>query len=183
MDAIPCNTKDLLGIFTSFGIAYVIKVYNLPFTRSGFGEPIQSLFRFADGEKVIGMIRLPEISDNVHDNGQSSMRITEEEEILVASANGFGFRFPTSNLGETTRSGRKIMNLKNEDRMIGFAPVTHNHLFLATTKGKAVVISTEQVTHLTGSGKGVILMKPGDSQLAGVKFVDLKDKVLSLIHI
>jgi len=102
---------------------------------------------------------------------------TDEEEILVASANGFGFRFPTSNIGETTRSGRKIMNLKNEDRMIGFAPVTHNHLFLATAKGKAVVIATKQVTQLTGSGKGVILMKPADSQLAGIKFVDLKDKV------
>ena len=61
--------------------------------------------------------------------------------------------------------------------MIGFAPVTHNHLFLATAKGKAVVIATEQVTQLTGSGKGVILIKPSDSQLAGIKFVDLKDKV------
>ena len=61
--------------------------------------------------------------------------------------------------------------------MIGFAPVTHNHLFLATVKGKAVVISTEQVTQLTGSGKGVILMKPAESQLVGIKFVDLKDKV------
>ena len=49
----PCNTKDLLGLFTSFGIGYVVKVYNLPSTRSGFGEPIQSLFNFADGEKVI----------------------------------------------------------------------------------------------------------------------------------
>ena len=177
LDAIPCNTKDLLGIFTSFGIAYVIKVYNLPYTRSGFGEPIQSLFKFADGEKGVGIIRLPENPENVDDNGQSTLGFTDEKEIFVVSANGFGFRFPISNLGETTRSGRKIMNLKNEDRMIGYAPVTHNHLFLATAKGKAVVIATEQVTQLTGSGKGVILMKPADSQLVGIKFVDLKDKV------
>ena len=67
--------------------------------------------------------------------------------------------------------------------MIGFAPVTHNHLFLATTKGKAVVIATEQVTQLTGSAKGVILMKPADSQLAGIKFVDLKDKITLTFNI
>ena len=66
-----------------------------------------------DGEKVIGMIRLPESSKNLDDNGQSSLGFTDEEELLVASANGFGFRFPISNLAETTRSGRKIMNLKN----------------------------------------------------------------------
>ena len=174
----PCNTKDLLGIFTSFGVVYVTKVYNLPHTRSGFGEPIQSLFKFSDGEKVIGMIRLPATpEEGKQKSGQSSLGFDDGEEYMVASANGFGFRFPISNLGETTRSGRKIMSLKNEDRMIGFAPVTHDHVFLATAIGKAVVIATEQVTHLTGSGKGVILMKPGDSQWVGFKFVKLKGKV------
>jgi DNA gyrase subunit A len=178
LEITQCNTRDLLGIFTSRGIAYVTKAYNLPHTRSGFGEPIQGLFKFADGEKVIGMIRLPATpEEGQQKSGQSSLAFDDGEEYMVASANGFGFRFPISNLGETTRSGRKIMSLKAEDRMIGFAPVTHKHVFLATAIGKAVVITTEQVTQLTGSGKGVILMKPGESQLVGFKFVKLKDKI------
>lgn len=172
-----CNTKDLLGLFTSFGIVYVTKVYNLPYTRSGFGEPIQSLFKFGDGEKVIGMIRLPATQEEDEAAGQRTLGFEDEAEYMVASANGFGFRFPISNLGETTRSGRKIMSLKNDDKMIGFAPVTHKYLFLATAQGKAVVIATEQVAQLTGSGKGVILMKPGESKLVGFKFVNLKDKI------
>lgn len=172
-----CNTKDLLALFTSFGVAYVVKAYNLPFTRSGFGEPIQSLFNFADGEKVIGMIRMPASTENKKTSGQSSLAFESNAEYMVASANGFGFRFPISNLSETTRSGRKIMSLKNDDRMIAFAPVTQDYVFLATTKGKGIVIATEQITQLTGSGKGVILMKTGDSQLAGFKFVRLKDKI------
>ena len=148
----------------------------MPSTRSGFGEPIQSLFNFADGEKVIGMIRFPAIpKDNA--TGQSSLGFEDEAEYMVASANGYGFRFPISNLGETTRSGRKIMSLKDDDKMIAFAPVTHDHLFLATAEGKALVIATEHITQLSGSGKGVILMKTKDSQLVGIKFVSLKDKV------
>lgn len=173
----PCNTKDLLGVFTSMGIVYAAKAYNLPYTRSGFGEPIQSLFKFADGEKVIGMMRLPSSPEEEQNGGQSALRFEEETEYMVASANGFGFRFPITNPGETTRSGRKVMNLKDGDRMIGFAPVTRDHVFLATAKGKAVVIATDQIARLTGSGKGVILMKPGDSHLVGFKFVHLKDKV------
>jgi len=149
----------------------------LPFTRSGFGEPIQSIFKFTDGEKVVGMFSLPEKSEQDHSHTQSSLNFGNEAEYMVASANGFGFRFPISNLGETTRSGRKIMNLKNDDRMIGVAPVNREHLFLATAQGKAVVIATEQITQLMGSGKGVILMKPGDSQLIGFKFISLKEKV------
>ena len=142
----PCNTKDLLGIFTSKGIVYVTKAYSLPYTRSGFGEPIQSIFKFTDGEKVIGMVGLSANPEQDQNHTQSSLNFGNEIEYMVASANGFGFRFPISNLGETTRSGRKIMNLKNDDIMIGIAPVTQDHLFLATAQGKAVVIATTQIT-------------------------------------
>ncbi|MBT3923463.1 MAG: DNA topoisomerase IV subunit A [Nitrospina sp.] len=188
LDSLQTNTRNLLALFTSFGIVYVSKVYNLPYTRSGFGEPIQSLFNFGDGEKVIGMLTLSPPSESMNPSEQSEGQILMDfaknnkagggpSEFMVVSANGFGFRFPLSNLAETTRSGRKIMSLKDNDQMIGFAPVTHKHVFLATVKGKAVVIATDQVTQLTGSGKGVILMKPGDSQVSGFKFVDLKSKI------
>ena len=188
LDSLQTNTRNLLALFTSFGIVYVSKVYNLPYTRSGFGEPVQSLFKFGDGEKVIGLLTLPapneDLDASAPSSGQTSMSFAKSKkpkgndtEFMVVSSNGFGFRFPLSNLAETTRSGRKIMSLKNDDHMIGFAPVTNSHVFLATEKGKAVVIATDQITQLTGSGKGVILMKPGESSLVGFKLVNLKSKV------
>ena len=188
LDSLQTNTRNLLALFTSFGIVYVSKVYNLPYTRSGFGEPVQSLFKFGDGEKVIGLLTLPAPNEDLDasalSRGQTSMNFAKSKkpqgndtEFMVVSANGYGFRFPLSNLAETTRSGRKIMSLKNDDHMIGFAPVTNSHVFLATEKGKAVVIATDQITQLTGSGKGVILMKPGESSLVGFKLVNLKSKV------
>ena len=110
------------------------------------------------------MIRFPATpKDNA--TGQSSLGFEEKSEYMVASANGYGFRFPISNLGETTRSGRKIMSLKDDDKMIAFAPVTHDHLFLATAEGKGLVIAAEHITQLSGSGKGVILMKTKDCLL------------------
>ena len=182
------NTRNLIALFTSFGIVYVSKVYNLPYTRSGFGEPVQSLFKFGDGEKVVSMLTLSAPGEGLdtpeQSEGQTTMDFLKSDksgenntEFIVVSANGFGFRFPLSNLAETTRSGRKIMNLKNDDSMIGFAPVTHSHVFLATEKGKAVVIATDQITQLAGSGKGVTLMKPGESNVVGFKLVNLKDKI------
>ena len=182
------NTRNLITFFTSFGIVYVSKVYNLPYTRSGFGEPVQSLFKFGDGEKVVSMLTLSAPGEGLdtpeQSEGQTTMDFLKSDksggnntEFIVVSANGFGFRFRLSNLAETTRSGRKIMNLKNDDSMIGFAPVTHSHVFLATEKGKAVVIATDQITQLAGSGKGVTLMKPGESNVVGFKLVNLKDKI------
>ena len=182
------NTRNLIALFTSFGIVYVSKVYNLPYTRSGFCEPVQSLFKFGDGEKVVSMLTLSAPGEGLNTPEQSEGQTTMDflisdksggnnTEFIVVSANGFGFRFRLSNLAETTRSGRKIMNLKNDDSMIGFAPVTHSHVFLATEKGKAVVIATDQITQLAGSGKGVTLMKPGESNVVGFKLVNLKDKI------
>lgn len=186
LDSLQTNTRNLLAIFTSLGTVYVTKVYSIPYIRSGFGEPIQSLFNFGDGEKVVGILALPASAETTKSKasttGQASMSFIKKKkgkelEYMVASANGYGFRFPMSNLTETTRSGRKIMSLKNDDRMIGFTPVTQDHIFLATAEGKAVVIPTDQITQLTGSGRGVILMKPGESYLAGFKSVSLKHKV------
>ena len=186
LDSLQTNTRNLLAIFTSFGAVYTSKVYSLPFTRSGFGEPIQSLFKFGDGEKVIGLMALPagneKSASSSKSTGQTSMKFLKSSkskkfELLVVSANGFGFRFPVSNLSETTRTGRKIMSLKADDSMIGFGPVTHSHVFMATGNGKAMVVPTDQITQLTGSGKGVILMKPGEGHLVGFKSVSLKDKV------
>ncbi|MZH03689.1 MAG: DNA topoisomerase 4 subunit A, partial [Nitrospinae bacterium] len=38
LDTLQTNTQNLLAMFTTFGTVYVSRVYNLPYTRSGFGE-------------------------------------------------------------------------------------------------------------------------------------------------
>ena len=63
LNTLQTNTQNLIAIFTSFGTVYISKVYSLPYTRSGFGEPVQSLFKFGDGEKVIGIITLSTLGD------------------------------------------------------------------------------------------------------------------------
>ncbi|MEE9259326.1 MAG: DNA topoisomerase (ATP-hydrolyzing) [Nitrospinaceae bacterium] len=191
LETAEANTKELVAIFTSFGAVYVHKVYNLPYTRSGFGEPVQNLFKFGDGEKVIRILSLDPQQVDIALNGdkeekpkskkrQKAFGFADKEEgpeCMVASISGFGFRFPLSNLTETTRSGRRLMTLKNDDRMVGVSLVQGPHVFLASEKGKGVIVPTEQITQLSGSGKGVTLMKLPDSRLAGFKFAGQNDKV------
>ena len=55
---VKANTRELIAFFTSQGMVYVCKIYNLPYTRAGFGEPIQNLLKFADGEKVVSVLSL-----------------------------------------------------------------------------------------------------------------------------
>jgi DNA gyrase subunit A len=50
---IAADTSEHIGFFTSAGKIYVIRAYELPAT-TGFGDPVQSIFKFGDGEREIG---------------------------------------------------------------------------------------------------------------------------------
>ncbi len=201
LSVLKTNTKELAAFFTSTGTAYIQKVYNLPYTRSGFGEPIQNLFKFSDGERVLQMISLnpqellaqttPEPKKKSSRKkllpDQAALDFADSEageesplgnlEFMVMSEMGYGFRFLASNLTETTKSGRKLMSLKKGDRMVAISLVLADFVFMATEDGKGLVIATDQVSQLSGSGMGVKLMKITDSKLAGFKLVTKKDKI------
>ena len=181
---VKANTREFVAFFTSRGMVYIFKLYNLPYTRTGFGEPVQNLFKFADGEKVISILSLDPAelaAGQIFSTGDSSNKSSRQTRLSFASENkgglegmiigssGYGFRFPLSNLIETTRSGRKLMTLKGNDKIVGFSLITGDHLFMASVSGKGIVIPIEQVSLLTGAGMGSRLIKLTNSSLAGFK--------------
>jgi len=180
--ALSLNTRDRVALVTSFGVIYVQKVFNVPYTRSGFGEPVQHRFKFSDGERGIQMFTLPG-EGGAEKDGEKQLQLDfpapgdPPRECMVATRMGYGFRFHLDNIEETTRSGRKIMTLAEGDRLLGLKPVTGGEVFLATTLGKGLRLDLEQVTLLSGRGRGVRLMKVGDGELAGFCFVDEKTRV------
>ena len=48
------STLDALVVFSNFGSAYTIRIGDIPPARSGYGDPVQKLFKFKDGERIIG---------------------------------------------------------------------------------------------------------------------------------
>jgi DNA gyrase/topoisomerase IV subunit A len=191
LNMVKADSKELVAFFTSAGMVYVQKTFNLPYTRGGFGDPIQNLFKFRDGEKVIKFFTLPDNqSGNTKtdstkppktDKKQYALDFSEKTEnqgplIVAASNNGYGFRFPISNLGITTKAGKKIFSLKEPDKMIALEIIDSKFIFMTTSKGKGLVTPLDQVSVLSGAGKGVKLMNIGDSILTGLIVVNAKDK-------
>jgi DNA gyrase subunit A len=52
------TTRDSLAFFSTNGTLYVVKVNDVPAT-TGYGDPIQSLLKFGDGERVAAAFLLP----------------------------------------------------------------------------------------------------------------------------
>jgi DNA gyrase/topoisomerase IV subunit A len=84
-------------------------------------------------------------------------------DVLVATANGYGFR-ATPDLSETTRAGRRLARVADDDELIAIVPIRAKQVVLAATNGKMLRFGVDQVPVLTGPGRGVILMRPDDGE-------------------
>ena len=178
------NTRDRLVLFTNKGVLYVMKVLEVP-ASTGYGEPIQSLLNFQDGEHVVTAALVtgegPAINGKAESNGEekeqrelfptgaskeSAQEVAQEAAndgppYILATAQGMGFRFHP-NLEETTRNGRKVTRLTDDDEVVSVEPVGGGRVVCVTRDGKMLAFPAEDVSELTGPGRGVILMRLDD---------------------
>ena len=165
------TTRDRLAFFTNKGGLYVLKIHDVP-ASTGYGEPIQTVFHFQDREKIL-TARLvsdeppPVPADNgsASANGQAELfeplpqgGLEAGPPYLLATARGLGFRF-RPNLEETTRNGRKIARLATGDEVVSIEPTRHTRAVCATQVGRLLAFPVEDVSELSGVGRGVILMR------------------------
>jgi DNA gyrase subunit A len=175
------TTRDRLVLFTNKGVSYIMKVHDVP-ASTGYGEPIQTLFNFQDGERVIATTILTgesptktppgesteeEMQGELFTNGKEPEAAPEGPLYLLATGQGLGFQFQP-NFEETTRSGRKVVRLSDDDEVVSVEPVRGGRAICATAAGKILAFPTEDINELTGPGRGVILMRLDDGdQLIG----------------
>ena len=191
LSLIPANTRDNIAIFSSAGKVYVIKAFDLP-SSSGFGEPVQHLFKFGDGERPIMAMNLttvlagPEEIDPAGGKQPALALAGGTVLALSVSAKGVGFKFDLSQFNSvTTRAGKKFAGVKAGDSIMGVAILELPLVLFLTSEGKAVVVSGKDIPLLTGAGKGVKLVNVKKGEIAlfravrkgeQVKVVDEKGK-------
>ncbi len=141
------STKEVIVLFTSHGYAYSIKINDIPAT-TGYGDPIQKLFKFKDKERIVGAISL-------------DPRGVVPTEMLAISAAGFGLRFVLEPFSQpSTRSGRRYARPSKTDEMIGVLPSSlKDVVVVATAKGHRLLCKAKEINRLEGPGKGVTVIK------------------------
>src|SRR5881296_533267 len=162
---LPGTTRDRLVLFSTRGTLYVLRVADVPAT-TGYGEPVQSLLKFGDGERVVAAQLLREDGGG---EAQPALPGREKTAILVATAKGYGFR-TTPDLSETTRAGRRVARVGEGDEIVSIEPVTGPMVVVASRRGKMLRFALDEVAELSGPGRGVILMRPGkedDDRIVG----------------
>ncbi|TVQ90156.1 MAG: DNA topoisomerase IV subunit A [Deltaproteobacteria bacterium] len=160
---IKASTRSTLTFFGSAGRAYVMRVDDVPAT-TGYGEPVQAHFSFDDGERVIGVLshdprHLPE--GEPFDSGEDP----SPPWVIALTEQGRALRFALADHAEiSTKRGRMYARLSKKDAVfVALLCQPGDRLALATTKGRAMIFPTDEVSVLKAAGKGVAGIKLRES--------------------
>lgn len=153
------STRATLALFSSFGVCYTARIIDIPAT-TGYGEPVQKLFKLKDGEKIVAAYSLDPraVGDIAEKEGSDYAPMTHG---LAVSSDGYALRFGLEAFVEpSTRSGRKYARPSKGAQVVGMAKVHGSETILAATEQcRAMVCAADEINYLSGPGKGVMLIK------------------------
>jgi DNA gyrase subunit A len=166
------STRAPIAFFSNKGVCYVTRIADVP-QSTGYGDPIQKMFKFGDGEQVIGacsfdprIIDMPD-EEYVLDDGSPAPPYA-----VAVTKKGYAFRFPLFPHKEpSTRSGRKYARIKEGDEVLTVFPSYDLRFVIAASDdGHGIAVRMEEIALLSGAGRGTMLIKLGkDASLIAVK--------------
>lgn len=154
------STRATIAFFSSFGVCYTSRFIDIP-ASTGYGEPVQKLFKMKDGERIVSVMSLdPRVIGNIQENPKKP-NDSPEVHGFAATSNGFAMRFGLDQFVEpSTRTGRRFARVAPEHEVIGVEAVHGTETILAITADcRAMVCPAVEINYLSGAGKGVTLIK------------------------
>jgi DNA gyrase subunit A len=156
--AVSGSTRASVVLFTNFGTAYTCRVIDVP-PSTGYGEPVQKLFKLRDGERVIAAFSLdPRAIGDITTRKEGR---APPVHALAVTSDGYSLRFSYEPFVEpSTRAGRRYARPSEGREVVGVARVRGEEIVVAATHdARAILCRADEVNYLSGAGKGVILIK------------------------
>ena len=160
LDVIAGSTRETIGFFSSMGFCYTCRMIDIP-ASTGFGEPIQKLFKLKDGEKIVTAMSFDPRAIGDMNEDPKDPEVCPDIHGFAASSNGYALRFTLAGFAEpSTRSGRRFARCSAGASIVGVEAIDGDETILAISAAcRAVVCPADEVNYLSGAGKGVMLIK------------------------
>ncbi|MFG0261074.1 MAG: DNA topoisomerase (ATP-hydrolyzing) subunit A [Novipirellula sp. JB048] len=171
LSCVAGSTVAAMGFFSSLGVCYTARMIDIP-ASTGFGEPIQKLFKLKDGERIIAAISFDDrVIGEIQENPKTP-DLCPPVHALAVTSNGFALRFGLASFAEpSTRSGRRYARVAPDASVIDVAAIDGTEVILAVSENcRAMLCAAEEVNYLSGPGKGVTLIRLAENdRLLGFK--------------
>ena len=159
------STRATVALFTNLGAAYTTRIIDVP-ASTGYGEPVQKLFKLRDGERVVAAFSLdPRVAGQITPVAKKGKAPAADEappvHAIAATSDGYALRFSFEPFVEaSTRAGRRFARPADGAEVVCVERITGEEtLIVATREARALLCRADEVNYLSGPGKGVILIK------------------------
>jgi len=155
---LPGSTRAAVVFFSNFGVAYTARVIDVP-ASTGYGEPIQRLFKLKDGERIVAAFSLDPRA--VGEIAAKKEGAEPPVHAVAVASDGYSLRFSLQPFAEpSTRAGRRYAKAGEKAEFVGVARVAGGEIVIAATReAHAMLCKVEEISFLSGPGRGVILIK------------------------
>jgi DNA gyrase subunit A len=156
--AVPGSTRATVVFFSSLGTAYTARIIDVP-ASTGYGEPIQKLFKLRDRERIVGAYSLdPRVGGDIKTRKEGQ---PPPVHALAVTSDGYALRFSLEPFVDaSTRAGRRFARPSEGVEVVGVERITGDEtVIVATAEARGLLCSAEEINYLSGPGKGVILIK------------------------
>src|SRR5205823_10153284 len=100
------STRATVVLFSNFGAAYTSRIIDVP-ASTGYGEPVQKLFKLRDGERIVAAYSLdPRVAGNIATKKEG---VAPPVHAIAVTSDGYSLRFSFEPFVEaSTRAGRRF---------------------------------------------------------------------------
>ncbi|WP_028210495.1 DNA topoisomerase IV subunit A [Paraburkholderia mimosarum] len=146
--AFQCRTPDTLIAWGSNGRVYSVAIANLPGGR-GDGVPVTSLIELEAGTHLLHYFAA-----------------NAEQQLLLASSNGFGFIAKIGDMVSRVKAGKAFMTIDEGCAPLAPMPMLPDAIQVAclSSGGRVLVFGLDEMKTLSGGGRGVTLMQLDDNE-------------------
>jgi DNA gyrase subunit A len=157
------STRSTLTVFTTHGCAYTLRCEDVLAT-TGYGTPLQSVFTFTDGERVVGVISHDARHALPPRDPPPDSDAPPPPYCVAVTRGGRIVRVCLAAYNEpSTRSGRRYARLNSSDTVLATYVASGAELIsVATRNGRAMVFALDEVPILRSAGKGTMGIKLRD---------------------
>ena len=149
------ETTDKILFLAENGRFYTVAADKLPRGR-GFGEPLSLMLDIAADGELVSMIK------------------AASGKILIASSAGHGLVTDIENAIAQTRTGKQVLNVGGGARAVRCIAVDGDSVAVVGQNRKLLIFPLDEIPELA-KGKGVILQRYKDGELADIKVFTLAD--------
>ena len=163
------STRASAVFFSNFGVAYSVRIADVP-ASTGYGEPIQRLFKLKDGERIVAAFSMdPRVTGVITAKKEGA---EPPVHAVAVTSDGYSLRFSLEPFVEpSTRAGRRYARVPDGAEVVGVSRLAGGEILIAATReARAMLTRADEVNFLSGPGRGVILIK-----------LDKDDRVLGFI--